>query len=76
MNLIYQGVKSGTDEWYTAPVERIVEHMKENGAQTVILGCTELPLAFSEYHIHSRLPEILAKQAILAAGGILRPEYK
>ena len=81
MNLIYQGVKSGTDEWYTAPVERIVEHMKENGAQTVILGCTELPLAFSEYHIHSRLPvidpmEILAKQAISAAGGILRPEYK
>lgn len=81
MNLIYQGVKSGADEWDTAPIERIVEHMKENGAQTVILGCTELPLAFSKYHIRSGLPvidptEILAKQAILAAGGNLRPEYK
>ena len=81
MDLIYQGVKAGTDEWDTAPIERVVEHMKENGAQAVILGCTELPLAFSEYHIRSGLPvidptEILAKQAILAAGGNLRSEYK
>ena len=48
--------------------------MEDRGAQTLILGCTELPPAFEMYDLH--YPHIdptlvLARAAVLAAGGEL-----
>ena len=77
MDIIYRGVKAGRAEWHITPVVETLRHLEERGAQAVILGCTELPLAFSIYHINSGLPlidptSVLARQAILAAGGHVR----
>ena len=47
----------------------------DSGAETLILGCTELPPAFEMYHLDYPFidPTLeLAKAAVLAAGGELR----
>ena len=77
MDIIYRGVKAGRSDWDTAPLADTLRNLEKRGAQAVILGCTELPLAFSIYHINSRIPlidptAVLARQAILAAGGRVR----
>ena len=77
MDIIYRGVKAGRPEWNTAPLADTLRDLEKRGAQAVILGCTELPLAFNIYHINSRAPlidptAVLARQAILAAGGRVR----
>ena len=53
MDIIYRGVKAGRAEWNITPVTETLRYLEECGAQAVILGCTELPLAFSIYHINS-----------------------
>ena len=58
MDIIYRGVKAGRAEWNITPVTETLRYLEECGAQAVILGCTELPLAFSIYHINSGLPLI------------------
>lgn len=74
MDIIYRGVKAGLTSYDTAAVEQAVARLLAGGAQTMILGCTELPLAVKLYHMD--FPAIdptleLAKGAILAAGGTL-----
>lgn len=49
MSLIYEGVKAGRRDFDAAPARRAMEHLLERGAQTLILGCTELPLAVEMY---------------------------
>ncbi len=48
MNLIYECVKSNksTDE---SRVKKVLAHLREQGAETVVLGCTELSLIPKEY---------------------------
>ena len=80
MSMIYDGVKAGRPCWDTKAVTELVCRFAAQGVQAVVLGCTELPIAFTQYGINSTLPllnptEILAKQAILAVGGSIRPEY-
>lgn len=81
MAMIYEGVKAGKTAWPTGEITRAVADLAAQGAQAVVLGCTELPVAFASYHIESALPlldptELLAKGAILFVGGKLREEYR
>lgn len=49
MDMIYGGVKAGVKDYDAAAVQKTAEHLLERGAQTIILGCTELPLAMELY---------------------------
>ncbi|MBR1659687.1 MAG: aspartate/glutamate racemase family protein, partial [Oscillospiraceae bacterium] len=51
MGVIYDGVKSGNLNYDTAAFRRCCEALLARGAQTLILGCTELPPAFTLYHL-------------------------
>ena len=51
MALIYQGVKAGNPAHDTAPARAAMESLLCQGAETLILGCTELPLAVKLYNI-------------------------
>ncbi len=71
MALIYNGVKAGADTWDCSSVNCELEKLKEQGAEAVILGCTELPLAAKLYGINGNLvdpTEVLARAAIMTAG--------
>lgn len=51
MDLIYRGVKAGDRSFDAAPVRRAMLSLLDRGAQTLILGCTELPLAAEMYNL-------------------------
>ncbi len=71
MALIYDGIKAGEDTFDTTRVCGELNRMRDQGAETFILGCTELPVAFERYRIAypSIDPSlILAKAAIVRAG--------
>lgn len=72
MEMIYRGVKAGNMAFDAAPARRAMEALLERGAEVLILGCTELPLAVKLYGIG--LPVVdptleLALAAIRFAGG-------
>jgi len=72
MRLIYDGVKAGVTEFDTRIIRKVLQRMREAGAERIILGCTELPIAFANYDIAANdtvdPTEILAKAAVAAAG--------
>ena len=72
MRLIYDGVKAGADTFDTTLMEQTLRRMREAGAERIVLGCTELPIAFENYGIPSDdtvdPTDILAKAAVAAAG--------
>lgn len=71
MDLIYRGVKAGIVDYPLAGVTKTLAALKEAGAEVFILGCTELPLAFSMYHIDEPSidpTETLARRIIELAG--------
>ena len=75
MSLIYDGVKAGRADYDSSAVVAAAERMLSAGAETVILGCTELPVAKDLYHWtfpHTDPTLELARGAILYAGGILK----
>ncbi len=47
MALIYEGIKAGKKDIDTTPVQKTLEKLDSQGAQAMILGCTELPIAFN-----------------------------
>lgn len=51
MDMIYNGVKAGVKDYDAGLVQEAGEHLLERGAQTIILGCTELPLAMELYSL-------------------------
>lgn len=74
MDMIYNGVKAGLDKYDTKDIIRVIEKIFESGAQILILGCTELPLAMDMYNLD--YPSIdptleLAREAIKQAGAKL-----
>ena len=75
MHLIYEQVKAGKPAGVSA-LDACLDGMASRGAQAFILGCTELPLVFSDRP--SRLfidpTALLAEAAIKAAGGNIKPE--
>jgi len=74
--LIYRGVKPNDPDYDAGTVRAVAERLIQNGAEAVILGCTELPLAWPMYglcdipHIDPTL--ILARKAVSLAGGELK----
>ena len=71
IDLVYQGVKAGRRDYDAGGAIRAMEDLLRRGAETLILGCTELPLAITQYGI--RLPATdptleLALAAIRQAG--------
>jgi len=77
MQIIYKNVKAGV------PVEmdrfkKISKELRDNGAQVIILGCTELSLVKRDYDIGSGYIdalEVLAKVSVCECGGKLKKEY-
>ena len=72
MDIIYNGVKAGDLDHDATAFRRACEELLARGAQTLILGCTELPPAFEIYHLD--YPAVdptleLALGAIRFAGG-------
>lgn len=72
MSLIYDYVKAGKDYPYPEKLVALQEKLMQQGAQAMILGCTELPLAFAKQEL--LLPavdptDILACSAIRFLGG-------
>ena len=75
MDMIYSSVKAGCAEYDTTAVRAALDRLMDAGAQTLILGCTELPPAFEMYDLSypSLDPTlILAIAAITAAGGTVK----
>lgn len=48
MELIYKGVKARAIPLTDVPVPDILARMRQQGAETVLLACTELPIAFAQ----------------------------
>ena len=72
MDMIYSGVKAGCTDFDTTEFRAAADRLLDEGAQVLILGCTELPLAFDMYALN--YPTVdptleLAREAIIAAGG-------
>lgn len=71
-DLIYKGVKAGNKDFNISDVKKTLENMMKNGAQVLILGCTELPVAMEMYKLDYPVcdPTLeLARGAVCAAGG-------
>ncbi len=71
-DMIYNGVKAGKKKYDVTSVKKVLDAMIENGAETLILGCTELPIAMDMYNLDYPTcdPTLeLAKGAIRAANG-------
>lgn len=78
MHLIYKNLKAGK----RAEIERfrrVQKELVEQGAQVILLGCTELSLIKRDVQIGPGfldIVEVLAQQSVLRCGKELREEYK
>lgn len=79
MRSIYQGVKAGRLAEAEALASGVARGLADRGAQVLVLGCTELPIALR----HASLPvpaidptQVLARAAVAAAGGALAAEME
>jgi len=77
MHLIFENVKAGIpaemDRFFAA-----AEDLKEQGAEAIILGCTELSLIKRDHQIGAGFVdamEVLARQSVLSCGKPLKKEY-
>ena len=77
MRLIYDGIKANAPTFDTAAVRRAIDTLRAQGAERIVLGCTELPVAFARYGIDASdavdATDILARAAVVAAGYPLKP---
>lgn len=78
MDIIYRQIKKGREiRWEM--FDEIVEYLYSNGAEKIILGCTELSLLKKEKNMDGRIVdvlEVLAQKAVLASGAGLKKEYQ
>ena len=76
MSLIYDHVKAGKMDFSDLDIDGVISEMKGKGAEILILGCTELPMAFDligETGIPAIDPtEVLARAAVRFAGAPLK----
>lgn len=72
MALIYEGVKAGNWQLDLAPVRAALRDLLHRGAETLILGCTELPVAFGriDFGVPTLDPtQVLAETVVRTALG-------
>lgn len=77
MSLIYDNVKAGRPLDLSL-FDKVSSHLREQGAEAIILGCTELSMAKRQYQLvpgYLDSMEVLAQQCILACGKPLKPKY-
>ena len=78
MSLIYDNIKANLppdmDKFHA-----VRQQLQEDGAQAIILGCTELSLIKRDFPIGAGFidaMEVLAQQSVLRCGGKLKDEYR
>lgn len=72
MDLIYKGIKASNYSLDISKFQRVIEKLYEAGAETLILGCTELPIAFERFKLKGNTidpTKILARSAVKFALG-------
>lgn len=77
-SLIYNDVKQGKSPDMTA-FNAVREELFANGAQVILLGCTELSVIKRDHALGEGIldvMEVLAKSAITACGKNVRPQYE
>ena len=77
MRLIYDDIKANRPPWMEV-FGRVREELLAMGAQTIVLGCTELSLIKRDYPVGAGFldtMEVLAQRAVLECGGKLKEEY-
>lgn len=79
MDLIYKGVKAGNLTMETKGFSNAIDELFDRGAQTLVLGCTELPVAFELYGFN--YPNIdptlvLASRAVQFVGAKIRENMR
>lgn len=75
MKVIYEGIKAGKKEIESRGVRNAVRELRKAGAETIILGCTELPIFFHLYPVEGVYIDptaALARAAIRFVGGQCR----
>lgn len=78
MHLIYKNIKAGVAADMNR-FESVKAELSQNGAEAIILGCTELSLIKRDYDIgHSFIDamEVLAQQSLLRSEKPILPEHK
>ncbi len=78
MQLIYRDIKAGKQP-DMACFHAVRQELLDNGAQAIILGCTELSLIKRDYAIGAGfidVLEVLAQQSVLRCGAQLKEEYQ
>lgn len=78
MSLIYDYVKAGKDYPYPEKLQAMQQRLVQQGAEKMILGCTELPIAFAR--TETALPAVdpttvLAQAAIRHTNSRLKQEH-
>ncbi len=79
MEIIYSGVKAGNNQMDTGNFERTMENLLKRGAQVLILGCTELPVAFSKWNFRQPALDptlVLASRAVQYIGAEVKNEMR
>lgn len=71
MDFIYSGVKASNHVYNTERFNKTVNHLLSLGAETLVLGCTELPVGLQMYNLN--FPnidslDVLAMRAVEKAG--------
>ena len=77
MRLIYDDIKANRPPRMEV-FGRVREELLAMGAQTIVLGCTELSLIKRDYPVGAGFldtMEVLARRAVLECGGKLKEEY-
>ncbi|MEG2936291.1 MAG: amino acid racemase [Clostridium sp.] len=67
MALIYKGIKAADYSLDITNFRGVLEELYEGGAEALILGCTELPLAFEMFRLQGQTidpTKILAERAV------------
>ena len=70
-DMIYAGVKAGRKDYDVSKVQQILVDMAASGAESFILGCTEVPVAVDMYQLQGHFidaTQVLAEKAAAAAG--------
>lgn len=75
--LIYDGIKANNADFDTANVKRVLARMRDAGAETMLLGCTELSVAFQVFDLGSDYVDpqtVVAREAVKLVKGNLMDE--
>lgn len=71
-SVIYDGVKAGNFALDASDFKAVAQKLYGEGAEALVLGCTELPIAFEKFAVAGATIDpayVLAARAIEAAGG-------